>query len=72
MDSSEEQKQRFLSPRHCRLAKLSFVKITSLYKYHKNTLILRGSFNFYINVLYGIASDPNKALYMDLIENNLF
>ena len=66
MDSSEEQKQHFVSPCDCRLAKLSFVKITPLYKYDKNTLILRGSFSFHINVLYGIASDPNNAMYMDL------
>jgi hypothetical protein len=72
MDSLEEQKQHFVSPCHCRLAKLSFVKITPLYKYHKNTLILRGSFSFHINMLYGIALDPNKALYLDLIENNPF
>jgi hypothetical protein len=72
MNSSEEQKQHFLSPCHCRLAKLSFVKITLLYKYHKNTLILRDSFSFHINVLYGVASDPNKALYMDLNKNNPF
>jgi hypothetical protein len=72
MDSSEEQKQHFLSPCYCRLAKLSFVKITPLYKYHKNTLILRGSLSFHIKVLYGIASAPNNALYVDLTENNLF
>ena len=57
---------------HCRLAKLSFVKTTSSYKYHKNTLILRGSFSFHINVLYSIALTPNKAMYMDLTENNPF
>jgi hypothetical protein len=68
----KEQKQHFLSPCHCRLAKLSFVKITPLYKYHKKTLILRGSLSFHIKVLYGIASAHNNALYMDLTENNPF
>ena len=71
IDSSDEQKQHFLSPCHCR-AKLSFVKTTPLYKYHIKTLILRGSFSFQINVLYGIASAPNKALYIELTENNPF
>jgi hypothetical protein len=56
IDSLEEQKQHFLSPCHCSLAKLFFFKITPLYKYHKKTLILRGSFNFHIKVLYGITS----------------
>jgi hypothetical protein len=72
IDSSDEQKQHFLSPCHCLLAKLSFVKITPLYKYHKETLILRGSLSFYIKVLYGIASANNKALYMDFTEKNPF
>jgi hypothetical protein len=68
MDSFEEQKQHLLSPYHCRLAKLSFVKITPLYKYYMKTLILRDSLSFQIKVLYGIASAPNKALYMELSE----
>ena len=72
MDSFEEQKQHLLSPCHCSLAKLSFVKITPLYKYHMKTLILRGSLSFQIKVLYGIASTPNKALYIELTENYLF
>jgi hypothetical protein len=41
-----------------------------LYKYNKNTLILRASFNFHITVLFGIASDPNKARYMDFTEKD--
>jgi hypothetical protein len=50
IDSSKEQKQHFLSPYHCRSAKLSFVKTTPLYRYHMKTLILRGSFSFHIRV----------------------
>ena len=72
MDSFKEQKQHFLSPCHCRLAKLSFVKITPLYKYHIKTLILRDSLSFQIKVLNGKACAPNKALYMELTENNSF
>jgi len=68
MDSFEEQKQHLLSPCHCRLAKLSFVKITPLYKYHMKILILRGSLSFQIKVLYGVACVPNKVLYMELTE----
>ena len=38
----------------------------------QETLILSGSFNFYIKLLYGIASHPNKALYMDFTEKHPF
>jgi hypothetical protein len=72
MVSLVEQKQHFLSSCHCRLAKLSLVKITPLYKYHIKTLILRGSLSFQIKLLYGKAYTPNNALYMELTENNSF
>jgi hypothetical protein len=72
MVSLEEQKQYFLSPCHCLLAKLSLVKITLLYKYHIKTLTLRGSLSFQIKVLYGSACIPNNALYKELTENNSF
>ena len=51
IDSSEEQKQHFLSPCHCRRTRLSFVKTTPLYSDHIKTLILRGSFSFHVRVL---------------------
>jgi hypothetical protein len=70
--ATEEQKQHFLSPCHCRRAKLSLVRTTPLYKYHINTLILRGSFSFQIKVLKGKACVSKRALCIDLTENNPF
>jgi hypothetical protein len=44
--SSSWQKTQALLPFQFRLARLSLVKITPLRRYHPNTLISRGSFNF--------------------------
>jgi len=62
------QKLHFPSPLQFFRARLSFVRVTPLYKYHKNTLILSGTLMFQICFVNGNACLVKMALYMELTE----
>ena len=59
------QKQHRSSPFHRLLNKISFVKVTSFSKNQMKTLILRGIFNFHIDLFRGKASWFTRCLYID-------
>ena len=61
------QKQQFLSPCQMCLTKLSLVKTTPLFKYHRKTLILAGILDFQI---FCVTWTPlfTRAAYNDLTE----
>ena len=66
---SLEQKQHYLLPFQFRLAKLSFVKITPLFKYHINILIFKGIFSFHKCLSNCTLPLLISALYIELTVN---
>jgi hypothetical protein len=70
--SSWWQKTHVLLPFQFRFARLSLVKITPLRRYHSNTLICNGSFNFQSLLLLILSLGKSgwiSALYMDATQN---
>ena len=65
MFSLLSQKQHRSSPFQRLLNKLSFVKITPFSRNPMKTLILRGIFNFHIDLFRGKASWFTRCLYID-------
>jgi hypothetical protein len=68
MVSGEWQKQHFVSPFQIRLTRLSLVKITPFFRYHKNIFIFVGTLICQISCDIITPLLINAAAYMDLTE----
>lgn len=68
VDLLESQKQHLSLPFHLLLAKLFFVKITPLFKYHKKIVIFSGILSFQIMSFLGTTYLYMIVLYSELTE----
>jgi hypothetical protein len=66
--SRELHEQHFKLPFQFRFARLSLVRVTPFFIYHKKILILNGTLIFQMGHLRGITPLLISAIYIDLVE----
>lgn len=66
--SRELHEQHFKFPFQFRFARLSLVRVTLFFRYHKKILILNGTLIFQIEHFCGLIASLINAIYIDRVE----